>query len=57
VQGPATDEDLLLGAALVARYCDAKSSPSVKVVARKGNEERIFEIAPAAEDVVEQMRI
>ncbi len=57
VQGPAADEDLRLGASLVARYCDAKSSPSVKVAVRKGDEEKIFEIAPAPEDNVERLRI
>jgi len=57
VQGPATDEDLRLGAALVARYCDAKNSPSVKVAVRKGEVEKIFDIPPAPDDLVERLRI
>jgi tRNA-specific 2-thiouridylase len=57
VQGPATDEDLRLGAALVARYCDAKLSPSVKVVVRRGEEERIFDIPPAPDELLERFRI
>jgi hypothetical protein len=57
VQGPATDEDLRLGAALVARYCDAKSAPSVKVVLRRGDEEKILEIPPAPDDLIERLRI
>ncbi|MCX5752126.1 MAG: hypothetical protein NTW97_00625, partial [Candidatus Krumholzibacteria bacterium] len=57
VQGPTSDEDLRLGAALVARYCDAKSSPSVKVAVRRGDEERIFDIPPAPDDLVERLRI
>jgi tRNA-specific 2-thiouridylase len=57
VQGPATDEDLRIGAALVARYSDAKTSPSVKVAVRRGDEERIFEIAPALDELMERLRI
>ena len=57
VQGPVTDEDLRLGASLVARYSDAKTSPLVKVTVRKGDEERIFDVAPAPEDLVEDLRI
>jgi hypothetical protein len=57
VQGPAGDEDLHFGAALVARYSDAKTAPSVKVAVRKGNEERIFDAAPASDDVIERLRI
>jgi tRNA-uridine 2-sulfurtransferase len=57
VQGPAADEDLRLGAALVARYSDAKSAPSVKVAVRKGNTEGVFDVAPAADDLIERLRI
>jgi tRNA-specific 2-thiouridylase len=57
VQGPAADEDLRTGAALVARYSDAKTSPSVKVAVRKGDEERIFDVAPALDDLIERLRI
>jgi tRNA U34 2-thiouridine synthase MnmA/TrmU len=57
LQGPAAGEDLRLGAALVARYSDAKTAPSVKVAVRKGNEENIFDVAPAADDTIERMRI
>ena len=57
VQGATTDDDLRLGASLVARYCDAKASPSVRVAVRRGEEEKIFEVAPASEDLVERFRI
>jgi tRNA-specific 2-thiouridylase len=57
VQGGATDEDLGLGASFVARYCDAKDSPSVRVAVRKGEEERIFDAAPAADDLLERLRL
>ncbi len=57
VQGPTGDEDLRLGAALVARYSDAKTAPSVKVVVRKGDEEIIFDVAPAADDLIDRLRI
>ncbi len=57
VQGPAAEDDLLLGAALVARYSDAKTAPSVRVAVRKGNEERTFDVAPAADDLIERLRI
>ena len=57
VQGPATDENLRIGAALVARYSDAKSSPSVKVAVRKGEEEMVFDVAPAPDELIEPLRI
>jgi len=57
VQGRPADEDLGLAASFVARYCDAKGSPAVKVAVRRGDEERIFEVAPASEDLVERFRI
>jgi len=57
VQGRPTDEDLRLAASLVARYCDAKNSPSVRVLVRRGEEEKILEVVPAPEDSIERWRI
>jgi hypothetical protein len=57
VQGQPNEEDLHVTASFVARYCDAKSSPAVKVAVRRGEAERIFEAAAAPEDLIERTRI
>jgi tRNA-specific 2-thiouridylase len=57
VQGDPTEDELRLAASFAARYGDAKSSPMVRIAVRRGEEERIFETAPAAEDLIEPRRI
>jgi hypothetical protein len=57
VQGEPTDEDLRLAAAFSARYSDAKNLSSVRIAVRREDKERIFDAAPAAEDLIERYRI
>jgi hypothetical protein len=57
VHGEPTDEDLQAAAAFAARYSDAKNQAGVRIALRKGNEERILEVAPAPEEAVDRHRI
>jgi len=57
VQGDPTDEDLRAAAAFGARYSDAKDLSSVRIAARRGSEEKVFDAAPAADDRIERCRI
>ncbi|HVO76545.1 MAG TPA: thiamine biosynthesis protein [Candidatus Bathyarchaeia archaeon] len=57
VQGRPTEEDLRVAASFVARYSDAKNASSVRVAVRKADEEKIYEIAPAPEALLERCRI
>ena len=57
VQGQPTEKDLRAAASFVARYCDAKGSPAVKVAVRRGAIERIFEVAAAPEELIERSRL
>jgi hypothetical protein len=57
VQGIATEEDLSIAASFVARYGDAKDAPLTRVAARRGSEERLYDSAPAPEELVERTRI
>lgn len=44
-------------AAVVARYCDGKHQPSVRVEFSRDGEERWVEVTPAAHDAVDRLRI
>jgi hypothetical protein len=57
VQGAPGEDDLRLAASFVARYGDAKGSPSSRVAVRRGEEERIFEVEPVSEDLIDRSRI
>ena len=57
VQGEASQEDLLLAAAITARYSDGKGERSVRVAIRSGGEERIVEVAPAEDAAIDRIRI
>lgn len=57
IMGEAGDEELRIAAAVTARYSDAKRLPNVKVMVKKGERERIYEIAPAGDEELERYRI
>lgn len=57
VQGPPSEEQLLLAAAVTARYSDGKGEPSVRVAVREGGEERIVEAAPAPAGEIERLLV
>jgi tRNA U34 2-thiouridine synthase MnmA/TrmU len=57
VRGEATAEELGVAAAVAARYSDAKAQAAVRIALRKAGEERIVEVAPAPDDVIERYRI
>jgi hypothetical protein len=57
VQGEPSEEDLRTAASFVARYCDAKGSPAVRVAVRRGPVERVFEAAAMSEELIEHARI
>jgi tRNA-specific 2-thiouridylase len=44
-------------ASVVARYCDGKREASVRVEFRRGGEGRVVEVAPAPNELIEQLRI
>lgn len=44
-------------ASVVARYCDGKREASVRVEFRRGEDVRVVDAGPAADDVVERLRI
>jgi len=44
-------------ASVVARYCDGKREPSVRVEFLKNGDARVVETAPARDDLVERLRI
>jgi tRNA-specific 2-thiouridylase len=57
VRGNATDDDLSMAAAFVARYGDAKDAARTLVTARRGGEERTFTASPVPGDCIERLRI
>jgi tRNA-specific 2-thiouridylase len=57
VMGEADDDSLGRVAALVARYCDGKREPSVRVELEKDGEKRTLAASPADNDLIEELRI
>lgn len=57
VQGEATAEELEIAAAVAARYSDAKTQVKVRIALRRAGEERIFEAAPASDEIIERYRV
>ncbi|MBN2185159.1 MAG: thiamine biosynthesis protein [Candidatus Krumholzibacteriota bacterium] len=57
IQGGACEEDFLKAAAVTARYGQGKDLPMVKVSVKKGEEEKILEVAPASDEDLERWRI
>lgn len=57
IQGVPAERDFETIAAITARYSDGKNLESVRVGVKKGDAERIFHVAPAADDVLERYRI
>ena len=45
-----------IAAAVTARYSDAKRLPVVKVIVKKGERERSYEVAPAGDEELERVR-
>jgi tRNA U34 2-thiouridine synthase MnmA/TrmU len=57
VIGDVSDSSFEALASVVARYCDGKSQPSVRVEFRRNGETRTVDAAPAADDTLERLRI
>ena len=57
VEGDASDAEIELAARLTARYCDGKHRPAVKILASKGDEERIYQVQPMESKEVSRLRI
>ncbi|HUV36490.1 MAG TPA: thiamine biosynthesis protein [Patescibacteria group bacterium] len=57
VQGEPDGEELRRTAEITARYSDAKHLPTVRVAARRGDENRILEVAPISDSSLERLRI
>jgi tRNA-specific 2-thiouridylase len=57
VQGEPGEEDLRLAASFAARYSDGKGLPAVRIVARRGEIETVFDAEPVAEDRIERCRV
>jgi tRNA-specific 2-thiouridylase len=57
IQGEPTEEEMRAAAAVAARYSDAKDLAVVKIVLRRGASEKVFEVPPAPNEVVERHRV
>lgn len=57
VMGDLPDESIATIASLVARYCDGKNEPTVRVELTKDGTKRTVEVTPAEDDVLEALRI
>jgi len=57
VMGEADDNTLSTISAVVARYSDAKSQPTVRVAISNNGDTRVIEVPPAAQSLIEQFRI
>jgi tRNA-specific 2-thiouridylase len=57
LSGGAGAEDVAAAASLCARYSDAKHLPEVRVTLRRGGDSRELVVRPAAERVIESLRI
>jgi tRNA U34 2-thiouridine synthase MnmA/TrmU len=57
VIGEVTDEALRVAASICARYSDAKNLSEVEVMVIKGNETFAFRVSPAANKIIDALRI
>jgi len=57
LQGPLTEENIALAAAITARYCDKKYEPSVTVAYSANDRSHDITVAPQTDDILETIRI
>jgi tRNA-specific 2-thiouridylase len=57
VLGEPTRDDLETAAAVTARYSDAKHETSVRILLKRGDEELVFDVRPAADEEIDRYRV
>ena len=55
--GTPSEEHLQIAASIIARYCDQKDLPEVKVTISRGGQERVLTVAPAHEEFLSTIRL
>lgn len=57
LMGEASDEQLEIIGAVVARYCDGRNEPSVAVEFKRNGDSKVIVVEPASDETVERLRI
>jgi tRNA-specific 2-thiouridylase len=57
LRGTVDDAIIKTAASIVARYCDGKNQPSLRVTYRNSSERGLTEVSPAEEELLETIRI